>query len=460
MSIKNTGCNTRLWFACLFLLPLQAKADAGHTVPSDTAVNRVTIRTNLLHDVTATLNLGAEFALSERFSLDIPFSYNPWTFGSDRYCKLFLVQPELRYWPDRRPAGHFFGLHAHYGTYNASRLPDFLFSDYMHAHRFDGWLAGAGVSYGYRWKLNPKWSLEAILGVGYAYLDYDKYPAGDSEISATGNYHYLGPTRIGVTLGYTLGRKNTARTRSSRPITYRPLVAAKREELKDPETEPVTEPGSRSKAETKRTAEPGAEIAPVHATPQKVPTGTYTAPQAEPLQQRSEKGTAWLDFAKGSSAIDYDFAGNAAELRKIHELVESIGQDPYARITGISLVGHASPEGFASDNLLLSAHRAAALKDHLKTVHCLRETLFTTDGRGEDWRTIDSLVAALPDIKKYMALEIIRGTRDADRRELRLREEWPDLYSRLRREVYPRLRRIEYEVTYTVLPSAPKTGEK
>ncbi|NDV85005.1 hypothetical protein D0T87_23995, partial [Bacteroides sp. 51] len=54
-------------------------------------------------------------------------------------------------------------------------------------------------------------------------------------------------------------------------------------------------------------------------------------------------------------------------------------------------------------------------------------------------------------IKKYMILEIIRGTRDADEREMRLRDEWPDFYEQLRRETYPGLRRIEYKITFVIL---------
>ena len=185
------GYSVGQWLFGLFLLLVATKVNAQ--VPGEVNGTRgqVRVKTNLLHDATSTLNLGAEFLLSGRYSLDIPISYNPWEPGSDRYRKHFLFQPEFRYWSAEQQEGHFFGLHAHYGTYDVSRLPDFLFSDYMSAHRFDGWLAGAGASYGYRWQLGSKWGLEATLGLGYAYLDYDKYEVGDSEMAATGTYHYF-----------------------------------------------------------------------------------------------------------------------------------------------------------------------------------------------------------------------------------------------------------------------------
>ena len=444
------------WLFCLFLLLFSVNGNAQESTVVDTDRGWVLLKTNLLHDVTSTLNLGAEFLLSDRFSLDLPLSYNPWKLGSDRYWKHLLFQPELRYWPAEQPEGPFFGLHAHYGTYDVSRLPDFLFSDYMSAHRFEGWLAGAGVSYGYRWQLNPRWGLEATLGLGYAYLDYDKYEAGESEMAATGTYHYFGPTRAGVTLSYRLGSSN----RNTKRFTPNPFGGGT---FYDPsQTTANTERESLPKQTTQTewqdfpaqtTAAEGLTAAVVSTTPtpSAATAATKTPVTGAAGGERVEKGIAYLDYAQGTSGIDYDFGDNAGELRKIHELIESIQENPYARITGISLVGHASPEGFATDNFLLSADRALALRDHLKIVHTLPETLFTADGRGEDWLSIDRLVATSAHIKKYMLLEIIRGTRDADERELRLREEWPDFYEQLRRETYPRLRRIEYEITYVIM---------
>lgn len=40
---------------------------------------------------------------------------------------------------------------------------------------YDGWFVGGGFSYGYQWIMGKHWNLETELGIGYAYLDYDKY---------------------------------------------------------------------------------------------------------------------------------------------------------------------------------------------------------------------------------------------------------------------------------------------
>ncbi len=161
------------------------------------------LKTNLLNDATTTLNLGAELRLNRKTTFELPVSYNPWTFSDNKKWKHLLVQPELRRWTCEAFNGAFWGVHAHYGVYNVSGLPTSLFSTYMNEHRFEGWLAGAGVSYGYHWMLRGRWSLEATLGIGYAYLSYDKYPCAKcGQKIGTGNRNYFGPTKAAVSLIY------------------------------------------------------------------------------------------------------------------------------------------------------------------------------------------------------------------------------------------------------------------
>lgn len=159
------------------------------------------IKTNLLYDLTATINLGVEFRVSDRNTIDIPFNYNAWQFkGGDRKWKHFLVQPEFRWWLDRPFRGHFFGVHAHYALYNVKGLP---FSDNMRAHRYEGHIGGIGASYGYQWDLGRHWGMEATIGLGYAYVRYDKYECQRcSAVIKSGDRHWVGPTKLGVSLIY------------------------------------------------------------------------------------------------------------------------------------------------------------------------------------------------------------------------------------------------------------------
>lgn len=156
------------------------------------------VKSNLLYDATTTINLGAELKLGKRTTLDMPFSLNPWTFSDSKKFKHFLVQPEFRWWLCEPFTGHFWGVHAHYAYFNVGGVQPLKI---IRNNRHEGWLVGAGISYGYDWLIGGRWSLEATIGVGYAYIDYDRYGCGNCgpKLKSDG-YHYFGPTKVGVTL--------------------------------------------------------------------------------------------------------------------------------------------------------------------------------------------------------------------------------------------------------------------
>ena len=193
----------QLHFPYARLLPLWTPAPSGISGPSSLPVAKWAVKTNLLYDATSTLNLGVEFGLGHRWTLDISGNYNPWTFSGNRKMKHWLVQPEVRWWSCTRFSGHFVGLHAHGGGYNWGGMLPWAIrpgSD-LRDYRYQGWLVGAGVSYGYHWVLGNRWGLEATVGAGYAYLDYDMYPCAKCGRKIGGEtQHYFGPTKAGITL--------------------------------------------------------------------------------------------------------------------------------------------------------------------------------------------------------------------------------------------------------------------
>ena len=69
--------------------------------------------------------------------------------------------------------------------------------------RYDGYLAGGGLTYGYDWILSPHWNLEAAVGVGYARLWYkesDRIPCLKCYENKTADY--IGLTKLAVTFVY------------------------------------------------------------------------------------------------------------------------------------------------------------------------------------------------------------------------------------------------------------------
>ena len=84
----------------------------------DSRAQNVALKTNLAYDAVAAANLGLEFGLAPRWTMDISGNYMPWKFYTGTSRKHAFVQPEARYWFCDRFAGHFLGIHAHGGIYN------------------------------------------------------------------------------------------------------------------------------------------------------------------------------------------------------------------------------------------------------------------------------------------------------------------------------------------------------
>lgn len=171
----------------------------------------IAAKTNLLYWATTTPNLSVEFGLGKRTTLDITGAYNPWTLDKDtnKKFKHLMVIPEVRYWLCERFNGHFLGAHLVGGIYNIGNLDaDFkLFgTDFgsLKNYRYEGWMIGAGIGYGYQWLLSRHWSLEAEIGIGYIYTRADKYECahcGD-KVEDDEPHHYLGPTKAAISLIY------------------------------------------------------------------------------------------------------------------------------------------------------------------------------------------------------------------------------------------------------------------
>ena len=162
-----------------------------------------------MYDALKTPNLSFEFSVGRKWTFDTQVGMNFFFYTKDvtssRYkTKKFshwLVQPEARYWLCEKFNVHFFVLHAHYADYNVGGLK--FLSKNMENHRYQGNLYGAGLSYGYQWLLSDRWSMEAVLGIGWAHLDYDKYPCATcGTVLKSDTKDYFGVTKAAISIIY------------------------------------------------------------------------------------------------------------------------------------------------------------------------------------------------------------------------------------------------------------------
>lgn len=200
-AIRHLGESTVLLRAVMLILCIipMLNAKAQH----------VALKTNLFYGAYAkTPNLGLEIALGNKSTLEFNGSFNPWnlkgTFENNKKLVHWLGQIEYKFWLCSKFNGHFFGLHALGSQFNISghELP-LLFGKGSENYRYEGWGAGAGISYGYSFYLGKHWGLELSVGAGYVRLNYDKFDCvkcGDRLSKEVRNY--FGPTKAAVSLVY------------------------------------------------------------------------------------------------------------------------------------------------------------------------------------------------------------------------------------------------------------------
>ena len=167
------------------------------------------VKTNIIYDLTSTVNLGLEYRLADRWTFDMSGNYNAWTIKKGTRWKHWMAQPEIRFWNCDAFSGHFVALHAIAGQYNFGGIRNninYLGTDFsqLSDYRFQGYLMGGGIAYGYAWILGRHLNLEAELGLGYIYTKYDKFNCvGCGKRILTGQpAHFVGPTKAAISLVY------------------------------------------------------------------------------------------------------------------------------------------------------------------------------------------------------------------------------------------------------------------
>lgn len=83
----------------------------------ESKAQKVALKSNLLYDATTTMNLGLEFGLARKWTLDVPVNYNPWKPDNGRRLRHWGIQPEVRYWFCEKFRRTFIGVHGHYADF-------------------------------------------------------------------------------------------------------------------------------------------------------------------------------------------------------------------------------------------------------------------------------------------------------------------------------------------------------
>lgn len=180
------------------------------------------------------------------------------------------------------------------------------------------------------------------------------------------------------------------------------------------------------------------------------PTFLYIRPTAERVKSRAISSSAYVDFPLNKTEIHTDYHDNRQELGKIIKMIDSVKNDIDITITRLVLKGYASPEGSYAINERLAKGRTEAVKNYVQELYHLDPAIITTTYEPENWEGLRRYVEQSNLTSKEGLLEIIDSDMEPDPKEWKLRTSFAADYKTLRNDCYPKLRRTDYEVDYTI----------
>lgn len=179
---------------------------------------------------------------------------------------------------------------------------------------------------------------------------------------------------------------------------------------------------------------------------------SYVTPPVEPVKQRSETYSAYLNFEVGKSVLLRDFKNNAAVLDEVNKVVSEVRKDKNLNFTDLKVTGYASPEGGFDYNMKLSESRAKAFVAYMKDKEGINPSMIKVDWKGEDWAGLRQEVTKSNLSNKKEILDAI-DIADVDKRKAKIRAlNGGSTYKTLLDTYYPPLRRIDYTLTYIARP--------
>ena len=180
------------------------------------------------------------------------------------------------------------------------------------------------------------------------------------------------------------------------------------------------------------------------------PELVYIRPAASREKRRSLEGSAYIDFPVDQTIIYPDYHRNTAELATIVATIDTVRNDPDARIDTIWLKGWASPESPYSHNTDLAIGRTAALKAYLQKIYDLSGITVLTDYEPENWEGLRRFVEKSNLEHRDEIIGLIDSDMEPDPKEARIKKLYPEEYRFMLQQFYPLLRRTDYRVSYMI----------
>lgn len=170
-------------------------------------------------------------------------------------------------------------------------------------------------------------------------------------------------------------------------------------------------------------------------------------------KERNLHGSAYITFIVNKWDMMPDYMNNRHELRKITDTLDVMVKDPNVSVRQVKIHGWASPESPYEHNKMLAENRAKSLTEYVRRLYNLPADVFApAEATPENWVGLRKAVEEMSeDIlpHKQQILTIIGDlTLQPDPKELKIKKQYPAEYRYLLQNVYPGLRRSDYDISF------------
>lgn len=176
----------------------------------------MSLKTNMLYDILAIPNIGAEVYVGKNWSISADWMYGWWSNNSrHHYWRLYGGDIALRRWfgsaSRRKPlTGHHVGVYCGAVTYDFEWGGKGYMGGVPGGTLWDRCQYIAGVEYGYSLPIGSRLNIDFTIGVGYRGGKYLEYEPHDNFYlwQSTHRVNWIGPTKAEISLVWLIGRDN------------------------------------------------------------------------------------------------------------------------------------------------------------------------------------------------------------------------------------------------------------
>lgn len=166
--------------------------------PKTESHHKLLLKSNVLPWTLTIPNVGGEFLIGEKWSVELNVWYCPWKLSDKFSVKTASILPEARWWLKTNEKGSFFNIHLDVAWFNV-RANRYRYQDRGRP------LIGGGIGYGYRLLFNERWGMEFEIGAGVVNTRYNRYyNVTNGSLKDTRVSTYWGIDRLSVAFTYYL----------------------------------------------------------------------------------------------------------------------------------------------------------------------------------------------------------------------------------------------------------------